>query len=80
VGYRKETEVLTRRQASFRRARLGTELCLDEPKPTSKEEAMNAYLFSPGAIVATPAALEALEEAKEDLQNLCALCVILALA
>ena len=27
---------------------------------------MNAYLFSSGAIVATPAALEALEEAKED--------------
>ena len=27
---------------------------------------MNAYLFSPGAVVATPAALEALEAAKED--------------
>ena len=27
---------------------------------------MNAYLFSPGAVVATPAALEALEETKED--------------
>jgi hypothetical protein len=27
---------------------------------------MNTYLFSPGAIVATPAALEALEEAKEN--------------
>ena len=27
---------------------------------------MNAYLFSPGVVVATPAALEALEGAKED--------------
>ena len=27
---------------------------------------MNAYLFSPGAVVATPTALEAFEAAKED--------------